>query len=209
MSILNTQQNRSSTTSSSTAKSKEVLQGDLIEELYHTFKELMMLISRHGNTKKEIKDGFEKSTYILEHIQVRRRANSMERKRLRQYTPSPELSTLSNEKKKAKTGGHSRVSFVVPPSMGANMGTPSMDRRPPVGPSLPGSGDQRQWEERNESRMGASPKLDPLLLEHELGRADSIHSWLIRTSDNKSEIVKGERTRTIGPYRPLENPRGK
>ena len=103
-----------------------------------------MFISRHDNTKKEIKDGIEKSTYILEQIQTRHRAHSMERKRQRQNTPSLEAPTLSNEKKKEKTGGHSHDSLVASPDAGANMGTPIMDRTLPVGPALPGSGDQRQ-----------------------------------------------------------------
>ena len=120
-----------------------------------------MLISRHGNTKKEIKDGIEKSTYILEQIKVWRRVHFMERKRLRQSTPSPKVHTLSNEKKIAKMDKHSRVSFVSPPSVGANVGTPTMDRRSPVGPSLPGSEDQCQWEERNESRREAIPQTQP------------------------------------------------
>ena len=103
-----------------------------------------MLISRHGNTKKEIKYGIEKSTYILEQIQTRYRAHSMEMKRQRQKTPSPEAPTLSNEKKKAKTGGHSQVSLIASPYAAANMGTPIMDQTLPLGPARPGSEDQRQ-----------------------------------------------------------------
>ena len=103
-----------------------------------------MLISRHGNTKKEIKDGIEKSTYILEQIQIRHRAHSMERKKQRQNTLSPEVPTLSNEKKKAKTGGHSQVSLVASPYAGPNMGTPIMDQTLHI-----------------ESRRGVIPKTRP------------------------------------------------
>ena len=93
----------------------------------------------------------------------------MERKKQQQNTPSPEAPTLSNEKKKVKTGGHSQVSLVASPYAEANMGTPIMDQTLPVGPALP----------TTSSRRGLSLKLDPLLLAHELGQADSIHPRLI------------------------------
>ena len=97
-------------------------------------KELTQLVSRYGNTKREINDGIKRSSSMLELIPDGRRVSSIEKKRPRQNTPSPTEISLT-KKKRIKLAKHFHAFFMAP-NVRDNSRTPPTNQLTLVGTAV-------------------------------------------------------------------------